>query len=424
MMPVTTGSPVWTYRRLLRERQVGRLLGSALLARLGEQMFALALVLHVLAEFGSPQLAGIAVFASFAPGMIVSPFAGALLDRFGALRAIGLDMVASAVLVAVLAWVPDGQPVSLIALATLFSLTNPLGIAGIRTAMPRLVPGSAMERANALDIGSYNLVEVAGPVLAGALFVVVGGPITFVVIAVLYAGGFLLLPAAAEEPPRLAGSRGGRPRLLRDALAGVRYVLTHRVLRALVVSYGLYQVAWGVLVVAVPTVAAGTSAATRDGGAEAGLLWGTVGLSGIVSALVMGRVSKEGRERAAIVLGTLATGCVAVPLMAWGGVAGLVCGLVVLGLASGPVNIGLLTLRQRRTDPGWLGRVLAISISLNLIGMPIGSALGGHLTASSPTLAFVVAGVAALLAALAAWVLIGNSPRDRDGSMTLWGRLV
>ncbi|HET9808141.1 MAG TPA: hypothetical protein VFQ66_00500, partial [Candidatus Limnocylindria bacterium] len=35
------------------------------------------------------------------------------------------------------------------------------------------------------------------------------------------------------------------------------------------------------------------------------------------------------------------------------------------------------TIRQRRTDPAWLGRAFAVSMALNFAGFPIGSAIGG-----------------------------------------------
>ena len=58
---------------------------------------------------------------------------------------------------------------------------------------------------------------------------------------------------------------------------------------------------------------------------------------------------------------------------------GLAMGLMLIALAAGPIDVGLLTLRQRRTDPAELGRVLSVSMSLNLAGIPLGSALAGML---------------------------------------------
>ncbi|WP_329793137.1 MFS transporter [Lentzea sp. DG1S-22] len=378
------------YRQVVALPHVAPLLGAALCSRLAEQMFTFVLVLHVFALSGSAALTGVVVFASVAPGLVVSPVAGALLDRAGAVRSVTADLVTSAVLVGALAFVP-GDVVPIVVLAVLYSLTSPLNIAGVRALLPRLVPGRAAERANALDSGLFTLVEVAGPVLAGGLFALAGGKVALLVVAGLYC---LACPLMLLVP---SGGRGSaqHPPLLRSTAEGVRHVLTHPVLRALVVSYGLYQVAWGVLVVAVPIVA---------GNARAGLLWGAAGLAGVVGALVAGHVLREGRERAAMIAGTAAT-AVAV-LVAGVGMAGLTAGLVVVGLVSGLVNVGLLTLRQRRTDPEKLGRVLAVSISLNVLGMPVGSAVGGVLMETSPLLAFGVAGLAAALSAVAVWVMV------------------
>ena len=105
-------------------------------------------------------------------------------------------------------------------------------------------------------------------------------------------------------------------------------------------------------------------------------------------------------------LGTALSAPALYPLAAVFGLPGLAIGLVLAGFLEGPVDVALLTLRQRRTDPAWLGRVLAVSISLNLSGFPLGSALGGWVAAASPALACALAGLAALVAALAVWTLV------------------
>ena len=74
--------------------------------------------------------------------------------------------------------------------------------------------------------------------------------------------------------------------------------------------------------------------------------------------------------------------------------------IFVVGLANGPFDIGLFTLRQRRTDPAWFGRAFAVSMSLNSLGNPIGSALAGPLIALSVNVALWTAAVACLAAAL------------------------
>ena len=69
---------------------------ATLLARLAARMFALAIVLYALTRTGSPVLAGWLAFAAVAPGLAISPIAGALIDRVGSVWAISVDMAASA----------------------------------------------------------------------------------------------------------------------------------------------------------------------------------------------------------------------------------------------------------------------------------------------------------------------------------------
>ena len=105
-------------------------------------------------------------------------------------------------------------------------------------------------------------------------------------------------------------------------------------------------------------------------------------------------------------MGALVTALAIFPLGASWGIAGLASAVVVVGFCAGPVDVGLLSLRQRRTEPGWLGRVLAVSMSLNLSGLPLGSALAGILVTHSTTTALAAAAIASLLAALATYALV------------------
>lgn len=202
--------------------------------------------------------------------------------------------------------------------------------------------------------------------------------------------------------------------LPRETMAGLGYLVRHPTLRGLAVAYSLYQVAWGILVVAVPVFVADELGDGKAADAMTGALWALAGLAGAAGALVAGHVRPLGRERAFIVLGTLATAVAIYPVGAVLGLAGPTAGLALAGFLEGPVDVGVLTLRQRRADPDRLGRVLAISISLNLAGLPLGSAVGGLLVGGSPVTAYVVAAGASVLAAAATAVLIPKRDPEPD----------
>ena len=83
-----------------------------------------------------------------------------------------------------------------------------------------------------------------------------------------------------------------------------------------------------------------------------------------------------------------------------------VLAMAISGLTSGPLDIALFTVRQRRTDPAWMGRAFAVSMSINFLGFPIGSALTGWLATESIELAVLLAVAACFVAALLARLLI------------------
>ncbi len=386
-----------SYREVLRVQYVRSLLLSMLLLRLAGRMFALAIVLYALTRTGSPVLAGWLAFAAVAPGLLISPIAGALIDRAGSVWAVTVDMLASTGLVVALILVDRvgwASPPLLLVLVGLFSLTSPLTTAGVRTLLPRLVPVSALDRANALDTALHGVTDICGPALAGVIIGFGGSELAFALIAALYA-------MAACCVRTIGGPRGRLPRLwplLFEAAGAVVRVVRQPTLRGLALSYSLYEVSWGVLLVAVPVVAA-SNFPGGTGSAVAGLLWAIVGAVGGIAALIAGHLRIMGRERPVMALGMLVTALAAWPFSALFGLAGLAIGLMLVGAAAGPIDVGVLTLRQRRTDPKELGRVLSVSISLNMAGGPLGSALAGVMVTRSISTTFVVAAVASAMAA-------------------------
>src|SRR5450759_4473902 len=86
-------APNPSYRALLEVPSLGRVLLSMQVSRIAQSMVGIVMILFALQRYDSPQLAGVVAFASIAPGMVISPIAGALLDRHGRIRLIILDYI-------------------------------------------------------------------------------------------------------------------------------------------------------------------------------------------------------------------------------------------------------------------------------------------------------------------------------------------
>ncbi len=172
------------------------LICAATLSRLAGRMFILTLVLFLLARFSSPALAGWLTFAAIVPGLLVSPVAGVQLDRLGPTIAVRIDMIASATFIgaiSIVGWLDWATPPVLLFLVILFSLAGPLGAAGTRTLLPRLVPSHALDRANALDTAIYAVVDVVGPAMAGIIVAWLGPESAMSMISFSYAAAAICL---------------------------------------------------------------------------------------------------------------------------------------------------------------------------------------------------------------------------------------
>lgn len=395
-----------SYRDLMRIPDLPMLMLAATLSRLGGRMFLLTLILFALAQFSSPAMAGWLTFAATAPGLIFSPVAGALLDRVGPTVAVRIDMIASAIFVGAIGiastfgWA--SEPI-LFGLVMLYSLAVPLGAAGTRTLLPRLVPPQAHDRANAVDTTVWAIVDIVGPLSAGLIVAWLGPEPAMFVIAVIYAAAAICLFRVRHLP----GLAPAGASLLRQTVEGIQIVAQQPTLRGLAISYSLYQITWGALYVVVPVFVV-EHYAIAAGSSLTGLLWGAMGLAGGIGALLAGHLRTAGRERSVMAAGMVVTALAAWPVAAEFGFGGLALGLMLAGVMSGPIDVALLTLRQRRTDPRQLGRVMSISMSLNLAGFPLGSAIAGMVITSSLSATFVLAGIASVIAAIATVII----PRD------------
>jgi MFS family permease len=394
-----------SYRELLRIPSLGRILLGMALSRIGGSMLGVAIVLFTLDRFSSPVLAGIVTFASVAPGLLVSPIAGALLDRHGRAWLIVIDQLVGAtalVTIAVLALAGALTPLILVLVAAIAGLTAPLSSVGLRTLFPLIVPRRLWERINALDSNGYVVATLIGPPAAGLLVQLVGGPQTLLLIAALYVVSAVVFIGIAD-PLTETASTGN---LLLDAWQGLRYTLANPTLRGLGVALAITNLGWGIVTIVVPVLV------LRDlglGEAVVGLVWAVSGLTGGVGALVAGRWRTQGRERSMLVWPMVGMAVAASALVASPTLPTLVGVMAVTGFLNGPMDIALFTLRQRRTDPAWLGRAFAVSMSLNFVGYPFGAAIGGALVGFGVGPAMAVAVGFTALAAVVAFVLV---PRE------------
>ena len=386
-----------------------RLYAGLLLGRMAGSMTFVALVLFVLERYHSPQLAGMTAFTAALPGIVVSPLAGALLDRYGRAPLVVLDYIVAAVALSLIASLSAAHLLAtplLLVIVTIASLTNPLSWAGARSLFPILAPRHLWERANGLDSSGHVIATLLASPLAGTLVGLFGGEWALAVAGAVYVGAAVVMLRLPD--PRNAKAQVGS--VLSNAWLGLKYTLRNPTLRGLALTLSTFNIGNGILAIAVPVLVLGR---LHSGPATVGILWGGMGAAGLASALVAGRFSTEGRERQMIV-GAILIGTLGTALLPFANNLVVVAAAIgLLGLSSGPFDIGLFALRQRRTDPAWFGRAFAVSMALNSAGNPIGSALAGPLIGWSLNAALWAVVGAMLLSAVLPVLTIPA----RDGSV-------
>lgn len=399
-----------SYRALLRVPTLGRVLLSMQIARIAQSMVGVALVLFTLDRYGSPAFAGLVTLASILPGLLVSPIAGALLDRHGRLRLVTLDYIVAMAAMALIAGlaVIDVLPGPLLVLiAVTSSLTSILSHVGLRSLFPILVPEPLWERVNAVDSNGYVAATIVGPPLAAAMVALLGGPSALLGIGVAFGIAAVAL-IGVPDPASAVGSSG---RILSDAWGGMVYTWRNRTLRGLGFAVTFGNLAHGMTTIVLPLIIL-----QRFGMSETvvGLVFAVSGISGMASAFLFGRLDTRGREWSMLVWPMIALiPSVALLLVAVGqppvpvGLGLVVAEMLLVGLLIGPMDIALFTVRQRRTERAWMGRAFSVSMAFNYLGVPVGAGVAGLLAESSIELAIIVLGIGGtIVSAVAAATLV------------------
>jgi MFS family permease len=399
--PHPTAGP--SYRALFGVPALARVLLSMQIARIAQSMISIVMILFALQRYDDPSLAGLVAFASIFPGMIVSPIAGALLDRHGRVRLIILDYVVVAIALSTLATLSLGHDLPawlLVAITSVSSLTGPLSSSGLRSLFPLLVPKALWERVNAMDSNGWVLATVVGAPMGAVIAQVVGFEPAMLAIAAAYVVAAVVIFGAPD--PRTAVTSTGN--LFRDAWLGLVYTWNNETLRALAVSLSIMNLSGGAIEIIVPVLVLKHLGMGQD---VVGLMFGLMGAAGVVSAFLSGRIQTEGRERFMLVAPGFGFIVATAALLLPGGLLPIVFYMVLSGLLNGPVDIALFTLRQRRTDPAWMGRAFTVSMNLNFSGFPIGAAVAGAMLSFWPVEWVVWFAVAANVAgALLAYAMI------------------
>lgn len=155
---------------------------SQLVSTLGDAAYSVALGFWVLAVTGSTALMGMLMAASTLPGVLVSPFAGVLIDRYNRkylliltdmIRGISIILISAAAFKGILAiWI-------VFVAGIILSICGALFRPGVNSSVPDIVHNSKLQNANSMLAVASTGSNMIGNIAGGFLFQLLGAPFLF-----------------------------------------------------------------------------------------------------------------------------------------------------------------------------------------------------------------------------------------------------
>ena len=385
---------------------------------LGDSVGLIALLLYTASHFGTGLAVALLMLAGdFVPSLL-SPFAGAVADRWDRrVVLISCELVQGGLVAVIAVWLPS-LPVLLV-LVAIQSCVAAVFQPASRSAVPGLVPESDLERANAAIGFATNGMDSAGPLAGAALLAVLSvrelllaDAATFVISAALLA----TLPALARSPAVRPGPGTGRDlsvvpagRLLAQARDGVKFIWQDKLIRVITLAFCAVVLFNGVDDVALVFLARHTlhgsnsAASLVYAGAGLGLLAGFLLIARAAPLLPLPMLILAGYAVSS--LGNLLTGLSFAILAALGF-------QVIRGFGIAAMDVGHTTAIQRAVPAEMLGRVFSNVYGAVGVAAGLSYVFGGLLLdATNARVTLIVAGAGGLVSAAAAATVLPRTAR-------------
>ncbi|MER5360805.1 MFS transporter [Streptomyces sp. NPDC002785] len=345
---------------------------------LGDSFMVVALPLFAVSVLHlSVAQAALTPFALNAPFLVLSLPAGALIDRRRR-RAVLLacNAVQAGVfgLLVLIAWLHQLSFALLMLLLVISGCALVFFQVAYTTYLPSLISDpDELHRGNSRLYLSESASKTLGPVAAGPLVSLLGPLVTIAVNAGSFLVSFAAIKAIGHREPEPEATPVEREGMIREIREGLSFVLRHPWLEPVLSAGAIYVFFFSVLEASLVLYLHYTWGMSAG---AIGLVLGLAGLGYPVGSLLSKRIMDRIGTSRALILSLVVNilGCVAMPVFgSVGWTVGLIAGGIMQAFGDavfGPIS---LTLRQRVTPPGLLGRVNSVQRFLLWGMVPLGS---------------------------------------------------
>jgi MFS family permease len=398
-------------RRLLAHRDARIYIAGQSFSVIGDSALWLAMGIWVKILTGSNSAAGLTFFA-FVCGCMTAPLSGVAVDRLRRRPLLIAANLGGAGLVCVLLLVSGrGQVWLIYAVMFGYGAANGLITAAQTALLTDLVPSGLLGEANsALQMASQGL-RLITPLLGAGLLALAGArPV------ILLDAGTFAVAAASVLALRLREQRPerGRARWRAEFAAGVRHIADTRALRRPLIACLIAVSAFGFFET-VPFAVVGQG--LHRSPEFLGVLNSLQGAGALVGGALAAPVMRRSSERA-LMAGGLAACAAAALLLITGSLPLVLAAMAGVGLCVVWINVGAVTLIQRRTPGPLLGRVDAALEFAVVVPQAASIALGAALIAAVNYRILLVA-MAAVIGFSAVYLARGRAADAKNGASAL-----
>jgi len=354
-------------------------LASTGLANLADGILGTLAPLVALSLTSSPAQVSLLTAAAWLPWLLLGIAAGVVIDRVDRRRVQVVALGARAAVLAcgaVLAHLGLLNMLALLVLTLVYGVTEVFADLGSTSIIPDLVEPDRLPAANGRLIGVQQVANAfLGSPLAG-LLIVLGAGIGFGVSAALAALAAVILMVGLRGNYRRVAT-GGPERPLAQVREGLAFLVRHPVMRPMVISSSLLNLANSAYFAVFVLWAVGPASAMGLSPAHYPLLTLGLALGAVAGSLVTDWLqARAGEVPTMIAAFTSSVVLMVVPVL-WPNPWAVAVVFALLGVTSTIGNVLSQSLRQRIVPGELLGRIGGASRTLSYGLMPLGAVLGG-----------------------------------------------
>ena len=349
----------------------------------GDMLTLLAIPWFVLQTTGSVAQTGITAFFSTLPAAVSAFFGGAIIDRLGYKRTSVIGDIASGITVMLipLLYLTVGLAFwQLLALVFVGGVLKSPGVTARSSLVPDLAAMASMrlERANALWDGVSRISGLIGAPLAGFLIAIIGTSNLLWFDALSFAISALLIGLAVPPTPPVVHHEESEKRSWATILSGVRFIRHESLILSIVVTVMITNLLDGA---SFSVVEPAYIKQVFHSAVPLGLIVAALGGASFVGTIIFGAIGHRLPRRWTLGIGYNIGGpfrfwVLLIPVLPL-----LIVWNIISGLCIAPINPLLDTVLQERIPAPLRARVFGTISAGVLIGIPLGTFVGGYVAA-------------------------------------------